>query len=197
MSNKKAKAARKAEVVKPTLATAIRSNIVATYCNALQTQDRSGMLLTTVCDAVYKNCKGKPLPDADRADIVSGIGKQREWSAKSYDVRAAEVNTVLKNYAQLREAIKKLTTATDACTWHQAMALARALNKGDALATAVSNVRKGKQVSAGNPVGRLAAALFAMYKACKGDKRKTVVRMARIAKDDLGIEFRSAAGKVF
>lgn len=194
MANKKAKA----DAPKPTLSTAVRSSIAATYCNALDTQERSGMLLTTVCDAVYKNCKGKPLPDADRTDIVSSIGKKRAWSAKSYDVRAAEVNTVLKNYAQLREAIRALTTATDVCTWHNALDLARKLNGGTKLATAVSEVKRNKKSKgAGNPVGRLAGALYALYLKHKGAKKKAVVSAARDLKDASIVEFTGKAAKVF
>jgi hypothetical protein len=200
MANKKTpKLTKVAEGVKQALSltTTARSAVVATYCDALDTQERSGMLLTTVCDAVYKNCKGKPLPDADRKDIVSSIGKRRKWSSESASVRAAEVNTVLKNYSALRDAIKRLTNATDACTWHQAIALSRALNKGASLATAVKDVKNGKVAGVVSPAGRVASAIFALYKASKADKRKAVVRVARILKDECNVEFRGEAGKVF
>mgnify|MGYP001597113170 CR=1 FL=1 len=183
MANKKVKrpAGKKSgKAIELTLTTTARSNIAATYCDAASTQDRSGHLLTTVCDAVYKVVKGKPLPDGDRADIVRSIGVKRGWSKASHDVRAAEVNTVLKNYAALREAIKALTTATDACTWHQAIELSRLLNRKKTVKAAVAEVKRVKQTGPkGTPSGRLAGALLGAVKFFTGKRKDAVVSAGR------------------
>lgn len=201
MANKKQKrpAGKKSgKAIELKLTTTDRSSIAATYCAAATTQDRSGLLLTTVCDAVYKIVKGKPLPDADRADIVSNIGEKRGWSKASYDVRAAEVNTVLKNYATLREAIKALTTATDACTWHQAIELSRLLNRKKTVKAAVAEVKRVKQTGPkGTPSGRLAGALLGAVKFFTGTKRDAVVSAGRALQKAKVVRFTGKAKDKF
>jgi len=198
MANKKGKAVVKdGSAIKLTLSSAARSAVVSAYSTALDTQEFSGSLLTTVCKTAAKFMRGKPMPVDDARAIASDLAIKRKWSAESAGARKSEVVTVLSVYQQLPDAVEKLADS-GAATYFMALALARKLRDGKKLGAAIKEVREGTGGSSkANPVGRLASALFALFQATRGDKRKAVVRIARIAKDDLGAEFRGDAGKVF
>jgi hypothetical protein len=203
MSHKKAKASRAAKsvvkdgsAIKLTLAPAARSAVVSAFATAMTTNETGGSLLTTVCKTAAKFMRGKPIPDADQDAIANDLAVKRGWSEESKGPRISEVKAVLSVYSVLPDAIDKLGES-GAATYFMGLALARKIKKGKTVKAAIKEIREGGTGEKANPVGRLATALYALYKASKGDKRKAVVRMARIAKDDCGAEFRGDAGKVF
>lgn len=146
-----------------TLSTAARSAIVSSYVKALDAHMTSGSLVTQVCETAMRYMKGEEIPEDDRKAIVSDIARAKGWTGKSAKSRMSECNVILKAYAKLGEAIEAFSTKAKRMQWHDAMKLARQLNKGATIQKAVSFAMKKKPGSTSTPKGRVAGALKAWY----------------------------------
>ena len=197
MANKKGKVVVKdGSAIKLTLAPAARSAVVSAFANAMNTNETGGSLLTTVCKTASKFMRGKPIPDGDQDAIANDLAIKRKWTEESKGARISEVKAVLSVYSVLPDAIEKLAES-GAATYFMGLALARKIKKGKTVKAAIKEIREGTNGEPANPVGRLASVLFAVYEATRGEKRKAVVRIARIAKDDLHMKPSGKAAKVF
>lgn len=163
-----------------TLSSTARSAIVSSFVDALSTNESTGSLVTQVCDVARKYLKGDPMTDDDRADICADIASARGWKPKVLKQRKSEVNTVLKAYSDLPEAIKLLSTKNNGrAQWHDSMKLARRINAGDSIAKAVAfAMRKGSGAQS-NPMGRLAGAMKAAWDAVPR-KRAEIIKAANL-----------------
>ena len=123
--------------------------------------------------------KGEEIPEDDRKAIVSDIARAKGWTGKSAKSRKSECNVILKAYAKLGEAIKAFSKKAKRMQWHDAMKLARQLNKGATIQKAVSFAMKKNPGNTVSPEGRIAAGLKALVEA-KPRKRDAVVKAAEL-----------------
>lgn len=168
-----------------TLSATARSAVIRAYSDALDTHEKGGSLVTHVCDVARSYLKGEPMQEADRDAISASIVKNRGWKARVAVSRKSEIVAVLKTYAVLPAAVKALVERADSATWHDAISLARQLAKGKTQAQSVAFVKAAKDGkknagSTGNPAGRAAGAMSALYDAVKGDKRDAVIKAMRL-----------------
>lgn len=162
-----------------TLSSTARSAIVSSFVDALSTNETTSSLVTQVCDVARKYLKGEPITDDDRADICADIASARGWKPKVMKQRKSEVNTVLKAYSKLPEAIKLLSTKNNGrAQWHDSMKLARRINAGDTVQKAVAFAMRVKK-RGGNPMGRVAGALKSAWDVMPR-KRAEIIKAARL-----------------
>lgn len=175
--------------LKVTLNASARNAIVASFCNALDTNESTGSLVTQVCDTAQRFLKGEDINEGDRANIVADIAKARGWKGPSLRSRSSEVNVVLRSYAKLPEAVKLFSTKAKAVHWHDSMKIARRLNAGDSIAQAVKAAfaTKGQSVKS-TPQGRAAGALKAWFKVAKADKKDLIIQAATLLGLKLGVK---------
>lgn len=170
------------------LTSTARSAIVSSFVNALSANESTGSLVTQVCDVARKYLKGEAMPDEDRTAIIADISKARGWKGPSAKSRHSEVNTVLKAYADLPEAIEALKAKAKRCQWHDSMKLARRINAGDSIGKAVAFAMKaGSGGEKASPSGRVAGALKAWFKA-EPRKQKAIMEAAALLNIKLGVK---------
>lgn len=160
-----------------------RSAIVSTFCNALDTAENTGSLVTQVCNIAHKYLGGEQIHDDDMAAMVNDIAKNRGWKDRVRASRVSEVKRVLYTYQVLPEAIEAYSAKAKKCDWHTSLKLARALGKTKfkvkpAVHMVLETANKGP--SAVPPQGRVAAGLKAWYKVSKSDKRAVIVKAAAL-----------------
>lgn len=170
------------------LNTQARSAIVASFCNALDTAENTGSLVTQVCETAHKYLRGAEIEKDDSDSIVTDIAKARGWKDAALRSRASEVRVVLRAYNQLGEAIETYSKRANKCDWHTSMKLARRLNAGDSIKQAVlAAFTKASQSPKSTPQGRTAGALKAWYNAARGDKKAAILRAAELLGLRLGV----------
>jgi hypothetical protein len=174
-----------------TLSTTARSAIVSTFVHALTTAENTGNLVTQVCETANKYLKGAEISDADMSSIGHDIAKARNWKGPAARSRLSEVRVVLRASSTLPEAIKAYASKASKCDWHTSMKLARCLNRGESVKTAVSSAfvsNTTKQTSKSTPQGRTAGALKSWFKLAKGDKKTAILKAAEILGLKLGVK---------
>jgi hypothetical protein len=161
----------------PTLPRGDRTRIARAVCEALDTRDNTGGIITQVCNTARSIMRGKPFPAADMDAIVQDIAHDRGWKGDAIKVRSSEVRTILHTYAVLPEAIKH-AQSKGACNWHFALKMARVLKKNPKLAIASVYSKAGKASASApvSPEGRIASALKALWKE-KRAKRSTYTKV--------------------
>lgn len=162
------------------LNTTARSAIVNSFCNALDTQENTGSLVTQVCDVASKYLRGADITKADSDDIVESIARNRGWKDAVLRARTSECRVVLRAYHKLGEAISVYARRAKKCDWHTSMKLARRLNAGDSVNQAVT---MAFNKSASKPVsieGRCAGVLKAWYESARGDKKAAILKAAEL-----------------
>lgn len=169
------------------LSTSARSAIVSSFVAALNTAENTGGLVHTVCGIVAKHTKGEPLSAEDAKAIVTDISRAKGWKGDTGANRESEVRVILKANATLPDAIDAFRAKAKGCTWHNSMALARAINKGSSIAQAVKQVFTKKEGATGTPEGRTAGALKAWHKASPR-KRDAIMEAAKLLGLKLGIK---------
>jgi len=169
------------------LSTASRSAIVSAFVAALNTAENTGGLVHTVCEVVSRATKGAALSDTDCKAVVTDISRAKGWKGDSAKARESEVRVVLKAAPKLPDAIEAFRSKTKGCTWHNSMALARAINRGKTIPQAVTLVANKSPNGNGTPEGRVAGALKAWHKASPR-KRDAIVQAAKILNITLGIK---------
>jgi hypothetical protein len=149
----------------PTLPRGDRTRIARAVCEALDTRDNTGSIITTVCNTARAIMKGKPFPAADMDAIVQDIAHARGWKGDAVKTRSSEVRTILHTYAVLPEAIRH-AQSKGACNWHFALKMARMLKKDPKLSvnSVYSKAEKSKGSKKVTPEGRIASALKALWK---------------------------------
>jgi hypothetical protein len=171
-----------------TLNTQARSAIVASFCNALDTAENTGSLVTQVCNTAHKFLHGAEITKDDSDNIVADIARARGWKDAVLRTRSSEVRTVLSSYTQLSEAIEAYTARAHKCDWHTGIKLARRLKSGDSIKQAVANAfAKSTQSAKSTPQGRTAGALKAWFKDARSDKRTAILKAAEILGLKLGV----------
>lgn len=172
-----------------TLTTQSRSAIVSAFCNALDTAENTGSLVTQVCDVARKQLKGADIEAEDMTSIVTDIARARNWKENVLRSRSSEVRVVLRAYGTLGEAIAKFSARAKKCDWHTSMKLARRINAGDSVTQAVTAAfTKAAQSPKSTPQGRTAGALKAWYNAARGDKQAAILRAAELLGLKLGVK---------
>lgn len=160
-----------------TLNTTARSAIVASFCNALDTAENTGSLVTHVCDVANKFLRGAAIEKADSDEIINDIARARNWKDNVLRARASEVRVVLRAYTKLGDAVSKYASKAKKCDWHTSMKLARRLNAGDTIQQAVTAAfTKSSQSAKSTPQGRTAAALKAWFAESRGAKREAIIK---------------------
>lgn len=160
--------AKQVEVaVKSVLTQQGKSAIITGFCNALDSAENTGSLVTQTCNIAAKYLRsGEELPEADLESIVTGIAKNREWKDAVLRTRSSEVRSVLRQYALLPETIRAYSDRVGSCDWHTGIKLARQLKahnghvKKAVMAVVDANANGGKGTKA-TPKGRTAGALKA------------------------------------
>lgn len=97
----------------------------------------SQMNIVTQC---VKACRahflGDTPPKEDVADFANKVAEYRGWSEKSANARKSEVRKVVRNYTRMESACKAVASKADTFTWHNAIKVARILNKNPKLSDA-------------------------------------------------------------
>lgn len=75
-------------------------------------------------------------PKEDVADFANKVAELRGWSEKSANARKSEVRKVVRNHVRLESACKAVAAKGDTFTWHNAIKVARILNKNPKLSDA-------------------------------------------------------------
>lgn len=172
-----------------TLNSTARSAIVATFCNALDTAENTGSLVTQVCDVANKYLRGADITKDDSDEIISDMARARNWKDNVLRARSSEVRVVLRAYSVLGEAIQTYTRRAKKCDWHTSMKLARRINAGDSIKQAVAAAfTKAEQSPKSTPQGRTAGALKAWYKDARADKREAILKAAELLGLRLGVK---------
>lgn len=160
-----------------TLNTSARNAIVSSFCDALDTAENTGGLITQVCETARKFLRGNEIEKEDINEIVNDIARARNWKDNVLRSRASEVRVVLRACNQLGEAISVYSRRAKKCDWHTSMKLARRLNAGDSITQAVSAAfTKSSQSPKSTPQGRTAAALKAWFAEARGTKRDAIIK---------------------
>lgn len=171
---------------KPALSMTAVSAIAASFCDALDANHNTGSLLHTLCETTIKYTGGEQLADSDITSVTDRVIKARGWKGATLDARKSECKVILRAAHVLPEAMKAFRkhrkNPEHRCQWHDGMALARRLNKGDSVDKAVNTCFKKRGVT-GDPMRRLAGALKTAWENVPR-KRADIVRCAKI----LGIE---------
>lgn len=175
----------------PASTPAARNAVIAAFCTALSSFESSGSIVTQVCNAASKWYKGDSIGPEDRKSIVEEIARVRGWKADAAKARTSECNAVLKAYVSLPEAIELFTKRNNGSVqWHNSLALARQINKGESIHTAVKNVmtKSGGQSKKSTPSGRVAGALKAWFKDARPDKKQDILKAAALLGIKLGVK---------
>lgn len=162
------------------LNTTARSAIVSSFCNALDTAENTGSLVTHVCDVARKFLRGAEITKGDSDEIVNDIARSRGWKDNVLRARSSEVRVVLRAYNTLGEAIDKYSAKARKCDWHTSMKLARRINAGDTVPQAVSAAFVKSQGAKVSPQGRAASALKQWYNEARGAKREAIVQAIKL-----------------
>lgn len=171
------------------LNTAARSAIVNAFCNALDTHENTGSLVTQVCDVANKQLHGADIESEDLQSIITDIARARNWKENVMRQRSSEVRIVLRAHKSLGEAVEKYTTKAHKCDWHTSMKLARRLNAGDSITQAVTAAfTKSAQSAKSTPQGRTAGALKAWFNTARPDKKTAILRAAELLGLKLGVK---------
>lgn len=171
-----------------TLNSTARSAIVATFCSAMTAAENTGSHVTQVCETAQRFLKGTEVSKDDQDAIIKDIGTARGWKGDTLRARGSEVRVILRAYAQLPEAVESYKAKAKGCTWHNAMKLARLINKHEKVSKAVALALEQKTAAPVSPQGRVAGGLKAWYKQAKGDKRASILQAAALLGLKLGIK---------
>jgi len=86
--------------------------------------------IVTQCVNACRSHFGGDVPlKEDCADFANKVAEYRGWSEASAKARKSEVRKVVRNYGRLDSACKAVAKASESFTWHNAVKVARLLNK--------------------------------------------------------------------
>ena len=95
--------------------------------SGLDTVNKSGSLLYTVCKVASGMYRGKAIPKADVTAILNDLVERMGWKGATADVRRSEYKSVLATYHTLGESMEAYRGLKGACTWNDGIALSRLL----------------------------------------------------------------------
>ena len=113
--------------------------------DALAKVEKSGNVVTQVCNVVKAAYKGDAVPNSELSAIADDVAVKRAWTTASADARKSEVRKIVRAYVELPEAIKryKAQCKDDRFTWHTAVRLARCVGQTSTIPQAC-NMMLGK-----------------------------------------------------
>ena len=118
------------------------SKVASVAITAYTANGKTGDLLLTVCTKAQSVFKGEPIVKAAAIRIASSICKAMGWkAAQTVKNRQSEMVAVLGNYVELQQASEKYRKTADAFSFHNAITLARLLNKGKTVTQAVTALK--------------------------------------------------------
>jgi len=112
--------------------------------------ENSGGVIVDMCKAVQNLYRGKDIPDDDMEFLCDEVSRVRGWSAASAGKRKLECKAILRNYAQLPEAVERATKKKNV-PFTAALALARMLGKGLTPNQAATAYIKGNAATKASP----------------------------------------------
>lgn len=162
-----------------------RSAMVNAISSALDGVSATGSLMTDIANTAHKHYKGEDIPKEDIDSIVDQVASAQKWNAAARVARKSEVRVILRACAALPKYLKALSEKMDSFTWHDAMKLARQVNKGATIPAAVAFVKNGKASShtSVNPKDRAIGALSTLFDNVKGERRDTVRKAIKMLRD--------------
>lgn len=161
------------------LNTSDRSAIARSVAEAIATIGKSGSVVTQVCEVARKAAGGVALSQDDIDSICTDVAKSASLQAlnkRNRDNTLSRWRTVLATYASIPEASEALRAKLGRCSWHESMALAALLKRGNTVAEAVKSVTdraNGKGTEAAEP---------ANAKEAKGRAAMAIKRILKLAK---------------
>ena len=171
------------------LSLSARNAVAAAFCNAFDTAENTGSVVTQVCNVAHKYLHGAPIEKDDADSVINMIAKQRGWKGPALKSRSSEVRTVLAAYHELPKAVSAYHEKASKCDWHTALRLARFLKRGESVKGAVTQAFNTQTQSAkSTPQGRTAGALKAWYKEARSDKREQILKAANLLGIKLGVK---------
>lgn len=111
--------------------------------SGLDTVNKSGSLLYTVCKVASSMYHGKAIPKLDVVAILDDLVSRMGWKGATADVRRSEYKSVLANYATLGEAMETYRGIKGACTWNDGIALSRLLKSNAPKKAASLHAKRG------------------------------------------------------
>lgn len=111
--------------------------------SGLDTVNKSGSLLYTVCKVAQQMYRGKAIPKIDVAAILDDLVQRMGWKGPTADVRRSEYKSVLASYHTLGEAMEAYRAAKGACTWNDGIALSRLLKSNAPKKAASIHAKRG------------------------------------------------------
>lgn len=111
--------------------------------SGLDTVNKSGSLLYTVCKVAQQMYRGKAIPKVDVAEILDDLVARMGWRGPTADTRRSEYKSVLGNYHTLGEAMEAYRAAKGACTWNDGIALSRLLKSNAPKKAASLHAKRG------------------------------------------------------
>jgi hypothetical protein len=93
-------------------------------------------IVTQCVKACRAHFGGDVPPKEDCVDFADKVAELRGWSEASVKARKSEVRKVVRNYTRMESACKAVAAKGDSFTWHNAIKVARILNKNPKLSDA-------------------------------------------------------------
>jgi hypothetical protein len=122
--------------------------------SGLDTVNKSGSLLYTVCKVAQSMYRGKPIPKVDVAAILNDLVQRMGWKGATADVRRSEYKSVLSGYNTLGEAMETYRSLKGACTWNDGIALSRLLKSNAPNKAARMHAKRGNGSQSAVPKSR-------------------------------------------
>jgi hypothetical protein len=143
--------------------------------------EKTGDIVTQLCDSAQRFYRGEPIPSDDLSYIVEKAAQLRQWSEASARSRKSEARALLSHYTLLPELIRAWRAKVGGCTWHNITALAREVGKhsGKARVAAAVNalLKRGKNATDPADIARADA------KAKVAQSVKRILKMKHLESD--------------
>ena len=122
--------------------------------SGLDTVNKSGSLLYTVCKVASQMYRGKAIPKLDVQAILDDLVSRMGWKGATADVRRSEYKSVLASYHTLGESMETYRELKGACTWNDGIALSRLLKSNPPKKAASLHAKRGNGSQSAAPKSR-------------------------------------------